>query len=221
MQSKYRRIIKSEEVKLVGNDSSHSTVSGANQASRSSAGRMAADSNNLKKAIAKEIAHAEAQALKKGFTDGLKKGKEQQKLEAAQTVKTLTLLIQELNDLKQKILETAEEQIVALALAIAQKVIHTEIATRREIIQGVLKDAIRSIVDRENMKIHVHPLDFQYMIEIKADFLSNFDGVKNIVFEEDETVQRGGAVIETLFGEVDARIDQQFNEIITMFRSKK
>jgi flagellar biosynthesis/type III secretory pathway protein FliH len=39
--------------------------------------------------------------------------------------------------------------------------------------------------------------------------------VKNIAFEEDPSVDRGGALIETLFGEVDARLEQQFHEIKT------
>ena len=69
------------------------------------------------------------------------------------------------------------------------------------------------------MKIRVHPQDFQYMMEIKSDFLQNFDGIKNIVFEKDESIQLGGATIETLFGEVDARLDQQFNEIKTLMTS--
>jgi flagellar assembly protein FliH len=219
MQSNHRRVIKSEEIKLVNPDVPPSSVNGGQKSHQPSVGKMDVDPDYIKKACAKEIAHAEAQAFKKGLADGLKKGKEQQKLEAAQTVQTLTVLIQELNDLRQNILEKAESQILELALAVAQKVIHTEVSTRREIIQGVLKDAIRSIVDRDNMKIHVHPQDFQYMMEIKADFLSSFDGVKNIVFEEDEAIRRGGAVVETLFGEVDARIDQQFNEIKTLFTS--
>ena len=91
--------------------------------------------------------------------------------------------------------------------------------TNREVIRGVLKEAIKNISDRENMKIRVHPQDFHFMLEIKSDFLQGFDGIKNIVFEEDESIMRGGAIIETLCGEVDARLDQQYNEINTLMTS--
>ncbi|MBN1381540.1 MAG: hypothetical protein JXA41_07685 [Deltaproteobacteria bacterium] len=221
MHSKYRRVIKSEEIKLVGVGVSQTYgKDAANKHARtSSVDGTSLDLDNVKKTFAKEIAHTEAQAFQKGFTEGFQKGKEQQKSDTGQTIQMLTSLIEELNELKQKILENAEEQILDLTLAVARKVIHMEVATRREIIQGVLKDAIRIIVDRENMKIHVHPQDFQYMMEIKSDFLSSFDGVKNSVFEEDETVGRGGAIVETQFGEVDARIDQQFNEVKSLLLS--
>jgi flagellar assembly protein FliH len=65
------------------------------------------------------------------------------------------------------------------------------------------------------MKIRLHPDDFRYIMEIKSDFIRSFDGIKNIVFEEDVSVGRGGALIETVCGEVDARLDQQYNEVKT------
>lgn len=223
MNSRYRRVIKSEEIKMVGHDAAYPIAKDADDihTKRSSAGKSDYDLDNIKKTFVKEIAQAEGRAFQKGFSEGLQKGKEQQTNETALTVQMLTSLIKELNELKQKILENAEAQILDLSMAVAQKVIHMEVATTRGIIQSVLKDAIRAIVDRENMKIHVHPQDFHYMMEIKSDFLSNFDGVKNIVFEENASVGRGGAIIETLFGEVDARIDQQFNEIKNFLTSSE
>jgi len=63
------------------------------------------------------------------------------------------------------------------------------------------------------MKIRLNPADFRQIMEIKEDFLQSVDGVKNVVFEEDGGIQQGGAVIETRFGEVDARLDRQIEEL--------
>ena len=97
--------------------------------------------------------------------------------------------------------------------------IHLEVTTNKDVIHGVLKDAIKSISDRENMKIRIHPQDYRSMLAIKSDFIKGFDGMKNVIFEEDESIQRGGAIIETMCGEVDARLDQQYNEIKALFTS--
>ena len=51
------------------------------------------------------------------------------------------------------------------------------------------------------------------MMEIKSDFLQTIDGIGNVVFEADDSIAQGGALIETLYGEVDARIDQQYREV--------
>jgi flagellar assembly protein FliH len=122
--------------------------------------------------------------------------------------------------LKREISENAEQQIVKLSLAIAEKIIHLEVTTNRDVVRSVLKDAIKSISDRENMKIRIHPQDYLSMLDIKSDFIKGFDGIKSITFEEDESIQRGGAIIETMCGEVDARLDQQYNEIKALFTSK-
>jgi flagellar assembly protein FliH len=166
--------------------------------------------NVLKEAYTRKMQTAAREAHETGLVQGIREGRELQKQE---TLQVLCALIQDLSGLKKKMLETAEEQILHLALAVSEKVIHMETQTNREVVQHVLRDAMKNIVDRENMKIRLHPQDFQYMMEIKPDFLRNLDGVKNIVFEEDASIVRGGALIETLFGEVDARLDHQYNQI--------
>jgi flagellar assembly protein FliH len=222
MTSSNRRVIKSEDVKLLHTpeiiESGKHHESGNAGYSRARH-QKASDQDRIKETFAKKLQVAEQKAYEKGLSDGYHKSREFQKNEALQTIQALTSIVTEMSDLKKNILEDAEEQIVQLSLAIAQKVLHLEVTTNRKVVQDVLKAAIKNIVDRENMKIRVNPQDFQYMMEIKSDFLQNFDGIKNIVFEEDVSIQRGGAVIETLFGEVDARLDQQFNEIKTMMTS--
>jgi flagellar assembly protein FliH len=223
MTSSSRKVIKSEDVRflctpekiLLGNYKPGDARHSRNKSHKTS------EQDRIKETFAKKLRLAEEAAHDMGLSEGIKKGRELQKSEALQTIQTLTGIISEISEMKRNILENAEEQIIQLSLAIAEKVLHLEVTTNRKVIQNVLKEAIKNIVDRENMKIRVHPQDFQYMMEIKSDFLQNFDGIKNIVFEKDDSIQRGGATIETLFGEVDARLDQQFNEVKTLMTSSK
>jgi flagellar assembly protein FliH len=167
----------------------------------------------IKKEFAGKIRQAELEAYNKGLSDGIQQGRDLQKNEASNALQSMTDIVKEVSEMKKNILYNAEEEIIRLALAIAEKVLHLEVTVNPDVIQSVLKEAVKKIVDRENMKIRVHPQDFQYMMEIKTDFIQSFDGIKNIVFEKDESIRRGGAIIETLFGEVDARLEQQYGEI--------
>ena len=217
-KSIHGKVIKSEEIKFVHNPGKNIAEAGHRQSNGMISDRMNgkitnSDLASLKETFAKKIQIVELQAHEKGVLEGIPKGKELQKNETLETMQALSSLIHEITKLKTHVFETAEEQILQLVLAVTEKVIHMEVRMNRDVIQSVLKSAIRSIVDRENMKIRVHPLDFQYMMEIKSDFLQNFDGIRNIVFEEDDSILRGGAVIETLFGEVDARLDHQYEEV--------
>jgi flagellar assembly protein FliH len=218
MNSSGRKVIKSEEVKFLqapGGIASRSS-SGLGDASLLTGGY---GMGRIKEALTKKIQSAEQVSYKNGFSDGVRKGRELQITEAQQTLQAMASIVKEISQLKKSILENAEPQIIQLSLAIAERVIHLEVTTNREVIRGVLKEAIKKISDRENMKIRVHPQDYRYMLEIKSDFLHGFDGIKNIVFEEDEAILRGGAIIETLCGEVDARLDQQYDEIKTLMTS--
>ena len=224
MKSSSRKVIKSEQVLFIETpgrkaSGSYPRPGDVKDPRRTTGVQATSEVERIKKTFAKKIRQAELEAYEKGLSDGIRQGRDLQKNEALDTLRAMTGIVSEVSELKKEILQNAEREILQLALAVAEKVLHLEVTTNREVIQSVLKEAIKKIVDRENMKIRVHPQDFHYMMEIKSDFLQHFDGIKNIVFEEDESVRRGGAIIETLFGEVDARLDQQYNEIKTVMVS--
>lgn len=172
-----------------------------------------ADLEKLKAGLVRKLQQTEQASYDRGLSDGIQKGRDIQKRETLEILQSMTRVIEEIAGLKKKMIEDVEGQIIGLALAVAEKVIQLEVTTNREIVRNVLREAIKSISDRENIKIRLHPQDFHYMVAIKSDFIQNFDGIRNIAFEEDESVQRGGAIIESLFGEIDARLEQQFSEI--------
>lgn len=224
MKSSSRKVIKSEQVLFIETpgrkaSGSYPRPGDVKDPRRTTEVQATSEVERIKKTFAKKIRQAELEVYEKGLSDGIRQGRDLQKNEALDTLRAMTGIVSEVSELKKEILQNAEREILQLALAVAEKVLHLEVTTNREVIQSVLKEAIKKIVDRENMKIRVHPQDFHYMMEIKSDFLQHFDGIKNIVFEEDESVRRGGAIIETLFGEVDARLDQQYNEIKTVMVS--
>jgi flagellar assembly protein FliH len=179
------------------------------------------DPESVKDAIARKIRITEQESYERGLSEGIRKGRELEKNETLQTLQAMSAIVKEMSALKKITLENMEEEIVQLSLAVAEKVIHLEATTNREVIRGVLKEAIKSIGDRENMKIRVHPQDFHFMMEIKNDFLQSFDGIRNVTFAEDESIQRGGAIIETGCGEADARLDQQYSEVKAAMTASK
>ncbi|SEM07067.1 flagellar assembly protein FliH [Syntrophus gentianae] len=161
----------------------------------------------------RKIAEVQKSAYEEGFSAGVKEGSETQRNEMLTVVNTLHALTEEIRIFKEKTLEASEKQVLDLCFSIAEMVVHKEISTDQSVILGVLKEAFRNIVERENIKVRLNPVDFQYMVEIKSDFINSMDGVRNVFFEEDGSISRGGAVIETDSGEVDARISEQLHEI--------
>jgi flagellar biosynthesis/type III secretory pathway protein FliH len=198
------KVIKALQVKLVrvGDDepeTSNKKVGGtANNSSRQPSKSRISEIELLKSEYEKRIKSTE---------------KDQTRKESIKGMEALQNQLKEVALLRKSILEKAEKDVLALALSIAEKILHQEVASNQDTVQNILKAAMKDILDRDNIKVHLHPQDFQYMMGKKEDFLQGFDGIKNIVFEENGGVIRGGAIIETQFGEVDARIDRQFTEV--------
>lgn len=208
------RVIKSHDVQYVTPmENASSMQTGASKELPASAMSETTRRDRLKDTFAEKLQQAVKEAYENGVAEGVKKGRDLQSQDSLRVLQSMNQVIKETAMLKEKILVDVEKQILELSLAIAEKVLHSEVTTNSEVIKNVLRDAIRNIVDRDNMKIRLHPLDFRTMMEIKADFLQSFDGLKNILFEEDDSIQRGGAIIETMFGEVDARLEQQYQEV--------
>lgn len=167
--------------------------------------------DKLKAEMEQHVSRVSDEYYRKGFTEGI----EFQKKEIAPVQNAIAALIKAIPPVRKDIIEKMEEQVVKLALVIAEKVINQEVATRKEIILGVLKGVLKNISETEGMKIRLNPQDFRYIMEIRNDFLQSIDGVRNVIFEEDISIKRGGAVVETMFGEVDARLESQIKEIKT------
>jgi flagellar assembly protein FliH len=148
-----------------------------------------------------------------GLAEGVKRGAAQQKQELAKMVNTLSGLIGELTREKKEFLTRMESEVLNLAFAIAEKILNHEIATDKDAICKVLGGALKKIGDKEGMRIRVHPDDYRYLTEKKADIFPGVEEIKDIMLEADATIGRGSAVIDSAFGEVDARLDQQLSEL--------
>lgn len=163
----------------------------------------------LKAEIEKNLSRVSDESYRKGFAEGIEFQKKEI-LPVLEAISTMTRMIPLIN---KHIAGKTEEQVVKLSFAIAEKIINQEAATNRDVILGVLKGVAKNISAAEGIKIRVNPQDFQYMTEIKKDLSQSIEGVRNAAFEEDASIKRGGAIVETMFGEVDARLESQLKEI--------
>jgi len=212
------RVIKSENVKMIDHGRQETSgfqkvnfIPAPDPSSRNK--DQVSEMERLRLAFEEEGRQREAQAYARGVTAGRSQHEEKFRLEMQKTADTLDKVFREIGMLKQQLIHEAEEEIIRLSLHIAEKIVHHEIKSNPEVIHHVLTKAMENVLDRDNITIRLHPDDYHQLMAIKNDFLQNYDGLKNVVFQKDETVKQGGTIIETQHGEVDARIDQQLREV--------
>ena len=109
-------------------------------------------------------------------------------------------------------IDRMEAATVRLALAIAKKIIGNE-TEHVKIIEHVVKTAMKKVADPRNLTMRLNPKDIDTVNEFQQELFLSDDFNAVLHLEADKTIQRGGCIIETQLGDVDARIDQQIKVI--------
>jgi flagellar assembly protein FliH len=172
------------------------------------------------------VQDAEQQAYCRGFDDGKRKGYElgeQVGLESAmQKLEPLLTgghkLIGELGDLHRQACREVEADLVQLALAVARKIVGREVSLGPEAVTRIIRQALGRVEHAGRITIKLNPADLELLADIRPQLLSGLPEAGRAAFEADEGIARGGCLIETDGGEVDARIERQFQVVEEAFR---
>ncbi|HSO20413.1 MAG TPA: FliH/SctL family protein [Desulfosarcina sp.] len=127
-------------------------------------------------------------------------------------VQALAAAREELERVRRQERRCMETETVRLALAIAKKIIGHESRTG-EMVAQVVKSAMRKVADPRNLVLKLNPDDIDTIDARRREWLAGEDAGTVVRLEADEAIQRGGCIIETQLGDVDARIDSQLKII--------
>jgi flagellar assembly protein FliH len=109
--------------------------------------------------------------------------------------------------------ERQENDMLELVLTIARQVIKTEVKQNPDVVMAIIRNALRRVVDKENVRIRVSMPDSARVRGAKEDIMSIVDGLRHLEIVDDRRVGEGGCVIETNAGTIDAKIETQLAEV--------
>ncbi len=155
-----------------------------------------------------QIHHLIEEAFNKGIDQGCARTIAEQQEKVNQATVALKTTVQELVRIRQNDIERMETETVRLALAIAKKIIGNE-TEYGSVIGHVVKTALKKVADPRHVTLRLNAKDVDTVNGFKQELLLTDDLGSVLHLETDETIQRGGCMIETKLGDVDARIDQQ------------
>jgi flagellar assembly protein FliH len=163
--------------------------------------------------IRQSLAAERKEALDKGREEGREAGYTEGKAEVDRLIERTQVVLERAQAKRGEILSETEKQIVDLVLLIARKVIKVLSENQRNVIISNVVQALRKVKARGDVIIRVNMADLQLATEHKQEFIQQMEGVKSIQVVEDSSVDSGGCIIETDFGEIDARISSQLAEM--------
>ena len=145
--------------------------------------------------------------------EGFRVGLERAAVQATEATQAIIALTQEASEQKWKFINGAEENIVELALDIAEKLVAEHVKLNPKTVTNIAKKALLLAVEREHIVIRVNAEDLEVMKAAKEDLMCAMDGIQKIELIADRRIKRGGCVLETNAGNIDAGIESQLNEV--------
>ena len=157
------------------------------------------------------ISKAQAEGLKKGREEGFSNGQN----EVERLVERMHKIIDSVQDKRQEILDNTEQQIVDLVILMTRKVVKIMSDNQKSVIMANVVQALKKVKGRGDVTLRVNLSDIKLTTEHVQDFIKEVENIKNISIVEDSSVEKGGCIVETDFGAVDARIASQLSELET------
>lgn len=157
-------------------------------------------------------AEATARAREEGFAAGLADAEAH--LEPARSA-----LAEAVRAFEQRVDEAAaevEQRAVELALALAEKIIHTAMGADPSLVASVVTGALRRVVHREGVVLDVNPADVEIVRAATDRIASELGALPRLEVAGERRVPRGGCVVRTPDGEIDARLDTQLTRAATL-----
>lgn len=191
-----------QKIKQDAEDAARNTIQDAEEKSS----RMVRDAEERVDVI-------EEEARKAGHTQGREDGFAEGKAEVQRLVEQLHKVISAAIEKRNEIIDESETQLINLVLQISQKVIKVISENQKNVVVNNVIQALRKLKTRGDVVIRVNLDDVQLTSDHIKDFMRMVENVKSITVLEDSSVDKGGCILETDFGEIDARISSQLNEI--------
>jgi flagellar assembly protein FliH len=149
----------------------------------------------------------EEEAFQKGFDAGKKQGEEAGLKEFEEKINQAVSLVSELEKERVRIREMYEHDILTLAKVMIERLVHHEMTINPLVIQASLKKALDYVVENSQVKVHLHHEDFELVKQATLKDPSFLPGNVRIQLVEDAAISRGGCLLETDFGEIDATFE--------------
>lgn len=107
---------------------------------------------------------------------------------------------------RERVAAAVESAAVELGLRIAEQAIAAQVAARPDTVVEVVRGALRRLVERERVTILVNPEDLDLVRTASDALVTELGGMEHCDVQAERRVARGGAIVRTVEGEVDATL---------------
>ncbi len=155
----------------------------------------------------------ESEAKQIGFEQGHAEGYDKGVAEVERLIERMHKMLDAVMQRREEILQETESQIVELVVLISRKVIKILSENQKNIVMANTLAALKKVKTRGKVTLRVNIEDLKLTSSHTEEFIQHVENVEGISLLEDSAVEKGGCIVETDFGAIDARISSQLTEL--------
>jgi flagellar assembly protein FliH len=158
--------------------------------------------------LEERVARCAEEARQAGYREGEAAGRSRAAAEVQPVLARLADGIAEIARLRPRLLRECEAELVQLALGIARRILRRELSVDPGALQGLVKGALDQLPAQDLCRVRAHP-----ELEPGIRKCLEREGRSGIEVVADPALERGGILLETARGKLDASLDTQLAEI--------
>jgi flagellar biosynthesis/type III secretory pathway protein FliH len=168
-------------------------------------------------------ARAEADAITeaarvRGHEEGFAAGMAEARVQLEPVRNALTKACSGIERMADDVVPVVEQRAVELALVLAEKILATSLALDPSLVGAIATGALRRIVAHDRIELDVNPEDAELVRAALASDKNELSSSRRIDVIAERRVPRGGCVVRTVDGEIDARIEKQLERAAAILR---
>jgi len=157
-------------------------------------------------------AHLLEEARRLGFDEGLRAGEDAERARLFQVARALQDGLSSVQDGVDRWIANAEENITALAVAVARHILSREVTVDREATMDVVKQAIAEFSIEQPVTVRLHPADHAAIVPMLLS--GEIESVRREAeWIADGRIAPGGCVVEGRERIIDGRVDAALERV--------
>lgn len=158
-----------------------------------------------------EAGHAKgyAEGETAGHAAGLAEGQAQSQDEIAR----FQAMVHHMAERWDRLFKSVDMDLTRLALAVAKNVVGSVTESQEDLVLASVRECLGYMQDVTRLTICVNPDDLAIVRAHRTQWQSAYERIESMVIEADETIERGGCVIETPSGDIDGQISSRLDKL--------
>ena len=155
---------------------------------------------------------AERAAYERGRRDGERALGEQLLQQRAELLELHQGVVESLRNALPRVSQETEKALVELTLEAAQRIV-AGMPIPPKLVEAVVREAVSQVEDNAEIIIHLHPEDLALLRKVQSPLLQGSPESGPLRFAPSNEVSRGGCLIHTRFGLLDARRETKIEQL--------